>query len=81
MTRRTRKPPERSDAADAFLPEPDGHRGPVDDDLAEYLGESFLATATGGEDGGEALQEGVVVEELGGPFVRSGRPSGSSRRS
>jgi len=110
MSRRRKRPPERSDAADAFVPEPDGAH-PVSDDLAEYLGESFLATATGGDDGGGVLQEDIVVEELGGPFVetdagdefgesrgsrapdepgapepfptavRSGRPSGASRRS
>lgn len=62
---------ERSDAADAFVPDPEGHHGPVPDDLAEYLGESFVSTATGGDDGGEVLQEDIVVEELGGPFIET----------
>jgi len=71
MSRKKRKAVERSDTADAFVPEPDGRSGPVNDDLAEYLGEIFVATATGSDDGGGVLQEDVVLEELGGPFVET----------
>src|SRR4051812_41648487 len=111
MSRKKGRVAERSDSAEAFVPEPDGRSGPVNDDLAEYLGEIFVATATGADDGGGVLQDEVVVEELGGPFVetdagdefgasrsarsldepgapeafptavRSGRSSGTSRRS
>ena len=73
---------ERSDAADAFVPEPDGRLGPVNDDLAEYLGEIFVATATGADDGAGVLQDDVVVEELGGPFLETdaGDEFGDTRR-
>jgi hypothetical protein len=79
---RKRRAAERSDTADAFVPEPDGRHGPVSDDLAEYLGEVFLATATGADDGGGVLQDDVVVEELGGPFVETDADDefGASRR-
>lgn len=83
-TRRKKRPAgERSDAADAFVPEPDGRSGPVDDDLAEYLGEVFVAAATGSDDGGGVLQDDVVVEELGGPFIETaaGDEFGSTRSS
>jgi len=82
VSRKKRRTVERSDTADAFVPEPDGRSGPVADDLAEYLGEIFVATATGGDDGGGVLQEDVVLEELGGPFVETapGDEFGSTRR-
>lgn len=59
----------RSDGANAFIAEPGS--GPVPDDLAEYLGENFVSSATGGEDSDEELHEDVNVEELGGPFVET----------
>lgn len=71
MSKKKRKLPERSDTANAFVPVPEQHGGPLDDDLAEYLGETFVAAATGGDDSGDALQDDVVVEELGGPFVET----------
>jgi len=82
MSRNLKRAAERSDAADAFVPEPGGRSGPVDDDLAEYLGEIFVATATGADDGGGVLQDEVVVEELGGPFVETdaGDEFGASSR-
>jgi hypothetical protein len=82
MTQRTRRAVERSDAADAFVPEPNGQGGLVNDDLAEYLGEVFVATATGGDDGAGILQDDVVVEELGGAFVETdaGDELGAIRR-
>ncbi len=39
------------------------------DALAEELGESFLRTATGGEEDEEETLDDVVPEEMGGPFV------------
>jgi hypothetical protein len=81
MKKNRNKQPERSDTANAFIPVPEQHGGPVDDDLAEYLGENFLTSATGGDDSGDALQDEVVVEELGGPFVETDADSefGASR--
>jgi hypothetical protein len=39
------------------------------DALAEELGESFLRTATGGEEDEEETLDDVVPEEMGGPFI------------
>lgn len=39
------------------------------DVLAEELGESFVRSATSGEDDETAALDAVVAEELGGPFV------------
>jgi hypothetical protein len=61
----------RSDRANAFVVEPETGEGPTPDDLAEYLGESFLASATGGEDSEEALQNEMNIDELGGPFIET----------
>ena len=61
----------RSDGANAFIAEPGTQNGPVPDDLAEYLGESFVSSATGAEDADQGLQDGVNIEELGGPFVET----------
>ncbi len=64
---------ERSDSADAFIPDPEG--GPArfkQDDLAEILGEEFVRAATSGEDVGEEnWHDDPVPEELGGPFVET----------
>ncbi len=64
---------DRSDRANAFIAEPETKQGPVPDDLAEYLGESFLASATGG-DGGETdatMHDEMDIDELGGPFIET----------
>ena len=81
MSKKKQKPPERSDGANAFISVPEQRGGPVDDDLAEYLGETFIASATGSDDSNDALQDDVVVEELGGPFVETDAESefGASR--
>ena len=39
------------------------------DALAEELGESFLRTATGGDEVDDDLLEEVSPEEMGGPFI------------
>jgi hypothetical protein len=61
----------RSDRANAFVTEPETGQGPPPDDLAEFLGENFLSSVTGGEDGDEVLHEDLQVGELGGPFVET----------
>jgi hypothetical protein len=66
-----RHPHGRSDAADAFFPDPGDGPATVSDELAEDLAESFLASATSAEDQREPHHEQVVEEEIGGPFVPS----------
>jgi hypothetical protein len=61
---------ERSDGADAFIPESAQISGAVDD-LAELLGEEYLREASG-DDSEEGARDDAVSEELGGPFVESG---------
>jgi hypothetical protein len=61
---------ERSDGADAFIPESAQISG-TSDDLAELLGEQYLREASGDESE-EGARDDVVPEELGGPFVESG---------
>jgi|ERR1022692_1545735 hypothetical protein len=51
----------RSDGANAFIAEPGTRDGPVSEDLAEYLGENFVSSATGAED---VLQDGLDVEKV-----------------
>jgi hypothetical protein len=65
------RPRGRSDDGNAFLPDPDG--GPVyaRDDLAELLAEDFVMSATSNADADGEEHEGVVDEELGGPFVET----------
>lgn len=41
------------------------------DPLAEELGEAFLQSATSGEESEPERRERVLVEEEGGPFVRT----------
>ena len=55
-----------TDAEDtAFL----GGKSTSSDPLAEELGESFVQSATSGEDAETERLEQVVEEEFGGPFV------------
>jgi hypothetical protein len=54
---------------EAFIPDPNRTHQPVPDDLAEYLGESFVAAAVTGDDVATETQNELVPEELGGPFV------------
>ena len=61
---------ERSDGADAFIPESAQISGAVDD-LAELLGEEYLREASG-DDSDEGARDDEVSEELGGPFVETG---------
>ncbi len=41
------------------------------DPLAELMGEAVIEVVTGGEDGELAMQEAVVTEEDGGPFIET----------
>ena len=61
---------ERSDGADAFIPESAQISGTVDD-LAEFLGEEYVREASG-DDSEEGARDDVVSEELGGPFLETG---------
>jgi len=65
------RPITRHDGANAFLAEPETREGPAPDDLAEYLGESFVASATGGDDSDAALHDEIDIDELGGPFIET----------
>ena len=60
----------RADDANAFMPDPGSGPARIHDDLAESLAEEFIQSATRGSDDDEAL-DGVVPEELGGPFVET----------
>jgi hypothetical protein len=59
----------RSDDANAFMPDPDGGPAHIADDLAENLAEEFVDTVTRGDGADDAAIDGVVSEEIGGPFV------------
>ena len=61
----------RHDRANAFVAEPETNEGPPPDDLAEYLGESFVSSATGGDDSAAALHDEIDIDELGGPFIET----------
>jgi len=71
---------ERSDGADAFIPESAQISG-ASDDLAELLAEQYLREASGDESE-EGARDDVVPEDLGGPFVESGPDEefGSTRK-
>ena len=62
---------DRSDGAEAFIPDPG--EGPVrtPDDLAESMAEEFVEAATTGEDRDEELLDATFPEEIGGPFVET----------
>jgi hypothetical protein len=62
---------QRSDDANAFIPDPEGGPAHTRDDLAESLAEDFLQAATSGEDVAEESGDEMVPEELGGPFVET----------
>ena len=62
---------QRSDDANAFIPDPGSGPAHTDDEFAENLAESFLEAATSGEDHGEEALNGHQEDEDGGPFVAS----------
>ncbi len=59
----------RSDDANAFMPDPDGGPARIKDDLAENLAEEYVDAVTRGDGAGDEAIDGVVSEEIGGPFV------------
>jgi hypothetical protein len=63
---------QRSDDANAFLPDPDGGLARAPEELAESLAEEFVEAATSGEDRDEEVLDASFPEELGGPFVETG---------
>jgi len=60
---------QRSDDADAFLPDPADGPARSNDDLAEVLAEDFLESATRGNDVYEDDLERETPDEVGGPFI------------
>jgi hypothetical protein len=72
MSNATKPSRRRRDDGNAFLPDPgQGARSSAPDDLAEVLGEEYVASATAGEDVNEDVRDEIVPEELGGPFVEA----------
>jgi hypothetical protein len=61
----------RTDDANAFMPDPEGGPAHIKDDLAESLAEEFLQAATRGNEADEETLDGVVPEEVGGPFIET----------
>ena len=61
----------RSDDANAFMPDPEGGPARISDDLAENLAEEFVDAATRGDGADDAAIDGVVSEEIGGPFLET----------
>lgn len=61
----------RDDDGHAFVPDPSDHaeRRGRKDDLAEELGEEFIASATSGEEVAMDTRDDSVPEETGGPFL------------
>jgi hypothetical protein len=53
------------------MPDPDGGPARISDDLAEELAEGFVDSATRGDDADDAKLDGVVAEEIGGPFLET----------
>jgi hypothetical protein len=64
-------PHQRTDDGNAFMPDPEGGPARIQDDLAESLAEEFVAAATRGSEPDDDVLDGVVPEELGGPFVET----------
>ena len=63
---------QRSDDADAFLPDPDGGPARAPEELAENLAEEFVEAATSGQDRDEEVLDASFPEEMGGPFIETG---------
>jgi hypothetical protein len=61
----------RSDDGNAFIPDPEGGPARTSDDLAENLAEGFIQGATQNDEADDAALDGLVPEEIGGPFVES----------
>lgn len=62
---------ERSDSADAFIPDPGEGPAVVDEELAESMAENFVRAATSTGETDEQSRDELTEEELGGPFVQT----------
>jgi hypothetical protein len=62
---------QRTDDGNAFFADPADGPARVNDDLAEFLAEDFIKSATSGEDAEDETVDEVVDEEFGGPFVET----------
>lgn len=67
--RRARAQVQRKDDGNAFIPDPEGGASHTEDSLAEGLAETYIESATSGEEQGEDMMNALVSEELGGPFL------------
>ena len=61
---------QRTDDANAFMPDPESGPARIRDDLAENLAEDYLQAATQGMEVEEDHDQ-IVPEEIGGPFVET----------
>jgi hypothetical protein len=61
----------RPDDANAFMPDPDGGPAHIKDDLAESLAEEYIQSATRGSEADDDTLDGLVPEEIGGPFIET----------
>lgn len=68
----------RSDAGDAFIPDPAGGEADARDTLAETLAELYLESATSGEEQAEEVMNQFVLEDAGGPFLDADEGEGSA---
>ncbi len=59
----------RMDDGRAFLPDPQNGPPRVIDEFAEQIAESYLESATSGEEKGEEYLDRVSPDEIGGPFI------------
>jgi hypothetical protein len=53
------------------MPDPGDGPAHIKDDLAESLAEEYLQSATRGSEADDDALDGVVPEEIGGPFVET----------
>lgn len=60
---------QRRDPGNAFFPDPSGGPAHAQDDFADIVAESFVESATSGEEHGEDAANQFVIEEVGGPFL------------
>ena len=53
------------------MPDPEGGPAHIGDDLAENLAEEFVDAVTRGDGADDDAIDGVVSEEIGGPFIET----------
>lgn len=67
--REYRRAAQRTDDANAFIPDPTGQSRPLAAADAESFAEEFIGAATGGESVSEDAEDEVGADEEGGPFI------------